>query len=381
MENNNSSLTSIVQFSNYINSNFKHFPIRVLEGIRTFLGYSKVCYTILNLNPAGEVYVSDIMGLAFSEERLNAYKEYYYQFDPFIEKIQQDIKSLTSEYPKNVWYSRDFASEETFFNSEYCQHMSETGMQYQAVLTGRKYREFPAHVVSIFKSGEDGNFTDEELNILNMAGNIFISALTHYLKETDYNLKLTAWKHCGDLRKCGVCIFTNLMPPDETPLFTTYKSLLFPKQTSRDILWSLTDGHDPMVVLQQHTPLTLYRIHNATRYQIKLVKDAASISTDKYISSYIIMEIFPEVEQYESAISSGMVFRHNPALKTYAFTDRELDVLQLLQKGYSNQQISDTLYMSIPTVKTHVGNIFKKLGVSSRAATISKLSTILQSAN
>ena len=52
-------------------------------------------------------------------------------------------------------------------------------------------------------------------------------------------------------------------------------------------------------------------------------------------------------------------------------------MLQLLQKGYSNQQISTQLFMSIPTVKTHTGNIYRKLGVSSRAAAISKLSDVL----
>jgi LuxR family maltose regulon positive regulatory protein len=48
-------------------------------------------------------------------------------------------------------------------------------------------------------------------------------------------------------------------------------------------------------------------------------------------------------------------------------SDRELEVLQLLAKGLSNQEIATRLYLSIHTVKVHARNIYGKLGVSNRA--------------
>ncbi|HMA59649.1 MAG TPA: response regulator transcription factor [Halanaerobiales bacterium] len=47
-------------------------------------------------------------------------------------------------------------------------------------------------------------------------------------------------------------------------------------------------------------------------------------------------------------------------------TDRELEVLALLGRGLSNQEIADQLVVSIKTVKTHVSNILAKLEVDSR---------------
>jgi DNA-binding NarL/FixJ family response regulator len=47
-------------------------------------------------------------------------------------------------------------------------------------------------------------------------------------------------------------------------------------------------------------------------------------------------------------------------------TEREWDVLNLIVKGKSNQAIADALFISMPTVKTHVGNILKKLSVDDR---------------
>lgn len=45
---------------------------------------------------------------------------------------------------------------------------------------------------------------------------------------------------------------------------------------------------------------------------------------------------------------------------------RELEVLRLLMEGYTNRQISEKLYVSAETVKSHVASIFRKLGVNSR---------------
>ncbi|MBT2655588.1 hypothetical protein J7E81_10140 [Bacillus sp. ISL-18] len=45
---------------------------------------------------------------------------------------------------------------------------------------------------------------------------------------------------------------------------------------------------------------------------------------------------------------------------------REKEVLELVQKGLSNEEVSRQLFISVNTVKTHLLNIFKKLKVSNR---------------
>ncbi len=53
-----------------------------------------------------------------------------------------------------------------------------------------------------------------------------------------------------------------------------------------------------------------------------------------------------------------------------ALSQRELEVLQLLAKGYRNSQIAKTLVISRATVKNHLSNIYNRLTVSSRAEAI-----------
>ncbi len=47
-------------------------------------------------------------------------------------------------------------------------------------------------------------------------------------------------------------------------------------------------------------------------------------------------------------------------------TKRELEVLELVCKGYTNIQISEKLFISTHTAKAHVSAVLRKLNVSNR---------------
>jgi DNA-binding CsgD family transcriptional regulator len=51
-------------------------------------------------------------------------------------------------------------------------------------------------------------------------------------------------------------------------------------------------------------------------------------------------------------------------------TEREREVLRLVVKGKSTQQIAEALVISECTVRTHIGNVLGKLGVDSRAEAV-----------
>ncbi|MFE1955501.1 response regulator [Streptomyces sp. NPDC059524] len=51
-------------------------------------------------------------------------------------------------------------------------------------------------------------------------------------------------------------------------------------------------------------------------------------------------------------------------------TDRERDILAQLAHGLSNREIAKALFISEATVKTHLGRIYDKLGVDTRAGAV-----------
>ncbi len=53
-------------------------------------------------------------------------------------------------------------------------------------------------------------------------------------------------------------------------------------------------------------------------------------------------------------------------------TERELDVMGLLARRLTNNEIGEELFISPITVKNHIANISEKLGVSGRRAAVER---------
>ena len=51
-------------------------------------------------------------------------------------------------------------------------------------------------------------------------------------------------------------------------------------------------------------------------------------------------------------------------------SQREAEILELVAEGLANRQISRRLFISEATVKTHLGRIYGKLGVETRAGAV-----------
>lgn len=60
-------------------------------------------------------------------------------------------------------------------------------------------------------------------------------------------------------------------------------------------------------------------------------------------------------------------------LSKYGITERERELIQKVMQGKSNADIARELFISLPTVKTHLHNIYQKLGVDSRYDLLAKV--------
>lgn len=123
----------------------------------------------------------------------------------------------------------------------------------------------------------------------------------------------------------------------------------------------------------------LSRIHKQYPH-VKVV--VLSVSTDENViqtalkrgaSAYIIKSINPIDlpsalrQAMEGTVYSaiGMPERDNPA-RAVGLTERETAILTALARGLSNEAIGKELWVAEQTVKFHLTNIYRKLGVSNR---------------
>ncbi|MFL9839118.1 LuxR C-terminal-related transcriptional regulator [Flavobacterium sp. ST-75] len=81
-----------------------------------------------------------------------------------------------------------------------------------------------------------------------------------------------------------------------------------------------------------------------------------------------------EVEVYVTP--SPQFERNQKELDNLNLTSRELEVLELMAKGMSNQEIANELFVSLNTIKTHSGKLFEKMEVKRRTQAVDKAKTL-----
>jgi NarL family two-component system response regulator LiaR len=64
-------------------------------------------------------------------------------------------------------------------------------------------------------------------------------------------------------------------------------------------------------------------------------------------------------------------------LEKFGISKREYEVLELMSKGHSNQEIADKLFVSRNTVKTHTSNLFLKLEAKRRTQAIRRAKELM----
>jgi LuxR family maltose regulon positive regulatory protein len=60
------------------------------------------------------------------------------------------------------------------------------------------------------------------------------------------------------------------------------------------------------------------------------------------------------------------------ALVVEGLSERERQVLSLIAEGLTNREIAERLYLAVSTVKTHINNLYGKLGVSKRTQAVAR---------
>lgn len=96
-------------------------------------------------------------------------------------------------------------------------------------------------------------------------------------------------------------------------------------------------------------------------YQEVLECIDAGFFSNVCLSNELATKLFNRASEAEDKTATNTLF-----LNSFSLSNREIEVLELIASGRSNNQISKELFISLATTKTHVRNILDKLGVEDR---------------
>jgi NarL family two-component system response regulator LiaR len=97
---------------------------------------------------------------------------------------------------------------------------------------------------------------------------------------------------------------------------------------------------------------------------------ALKLTKPKIETVVVEKEVYINKEIYITPASAFVL--NQTVLNKLGISRRELEVLQLIAQGLSNQEIAERLFVSLNTVKTHSSNLFEKLDVKRRTQAIEK---------
>lgn len=96
----------------------------------------------------------------------------------------------------------------------------------------------------------------------------------------------------------------------------------------------------------------------------------------------VVKKVASGQQYFEASLASSLLSRllqgkgkGQDRISTHDLTRREEEVLGLIVRGYSNKEIADELDIRPRTVKAHVSNILKKMGVEDRTQAAVKVLT------
>ncbi|MGD2078816.1 MAG: response regulator transcription factor [Chloroflexota bacterium] len=173
---------------------------------------------------------------------------------------------------------------------------------------------------------------------------------------------------------------------ETTPCNIILASAMLADNGALDLTREISENYPEIKVLVVGLPksksaILQYVMAGASGYVLQdvtidvLIKNVKAIQEDKALVSPSMAAAFMEHIAELAHISAG------PYLKPRAYdelTPRELEVLELISEGLTNQEIADRLYIEVGTVKNHVHNILKKLDVASREDAAAHLPFIKQ---
>lgn len=305
-----------------------------------------------------------------------SYEEGFLPQDPLARYITQHFDELLSREIKVIRASEIFSD---YYSSKYYQVLKLfSDLSYAAVIP------FDTLRLTVYKTEEEGDFSDSEVLLLNSLIDIITSKYTLFSKviRPTSNHTLTELKNkYFDTLSTGVIILDiNFRLLDCNNIGHQYMKTLSPSHSISDyfsnllpllnLSFSAAEGSqtDRVIKLEDFI-LTIHLYTN----------EHSETPSQRAVYFVIIKHGDSGAEDVEISEERDDSADRMPAFaEKYHLSQREMDVVKALSSGQKYQDIADTLFISVNTVRTHVKNIYRKLEIDNQRTLLYLYNQFLQ---
>ena len=354
----------LFRFSNAINKSYEDFEYATLDALAECLDIHFTSYNIHNTD--SDEHFGLYLNISRSIEQiiLDEYQKEIYKKDMFVNFFNEYRYSV---YTKDIYTSNDFPGD-TFQASEHGRFLAKYNIGHQAVLGMRNRTIQPSHTISIFKTFEDGRFTEHELALYAHISKAFNIAVNHYKQYIRQQQVIEATGFFAGHNNIGYA----LLEPGGTILYNNEAFLNFSAQISEE--------QDLAATVKTLVDKTWQAGADARGDGKTKTMDmdgfCVAVSRKKFttpfgVNRYVMLALRENVQgqgQAQSALDSRTDF-----MEEFNLTPREAEIMMHMAKGLDNNEISNALFISMSTVKSHIRNIYSKLDVSGRTELLRKI--------
>lgn len=328
-----------------------------LELLKDLFHFNNVAYVVESYSPVtGQPVFTDITSYTMSKQMLEENRHAIAQNRNAFQVVRKELRNSSDR----VIFSQD-TNDPDYWESGYADFLGSYDFKYKGAFW---IGSGASTVFMVYKTIEEGRFSESEKNVLRYVRRTLNNLVRAESEKADIINTLSSSDEYLDSQQTGrIIISRNSFYKHYNPYYDIIAgrydaSVSADVFTSRMITFveksagrSIYDFSDPEVFRYQN-----YRIE---------VQPKVYPGFNHSKEQYTILTV-RESDGAPMKIDASVIDR-------YQLSRREAEIARLLVEGKTYSQISEELFLSLSTVKTHVYNTFSKLDVTSKMEAIQKL--------
>lgn len=295
----------------------------------------------------------------------NLVSKNFYLENPLYAENLKDKYDIIGD--RNVITIPDIMSIEEYEASQYFnEYMNTDDPYYYTALMLIKGKISVKGAIAFIRTRSEGDFLPSELSNLDIISSFISNLVLNHLLVNNLLTQKCLFESLSNQSPTGLIIFNNQSPHNINYINSAalrYTRELCPNSSNASSGKEFLTRY--ILCDENYSKYTASKTLQSSSGKKYIVNLTPSQTVNKFAAT-IYAYIIPQVE---TDLKKDSLF----AIGSKNLTQRQMEIIELVIQGKTNEEIADELFISVNTVKTHLNNIYRELNVSNRFSLYSRL--------